>query len=1352
MNVILACYDGFSCCSMTYIVNFANELVRQGHSVVVAVPTLRSEELNLYSKGLFCPLSFDQALTGDGFADRRPAEILHAWTPRESVRSFCSDYMGRHGTPLVIHLEDDEDHIRERFLSHSQESSRASPDQAVPGNVSHATRHKIFMQLASGFTLVWPSLADFLPKGVPFLHVPLSVDPDRFAGAPSTSETEAKFGIEPQEKIILYAGGLNECLREDQESLYEAILILNRSGLPCRLFRTGPGTVGTAELLAEGSSPHVLEAGFVAFLDLVGLMQRADLFVQPGKSTNFNRYRMPGKIPEFMHAGTPLVIPACNVGGVLRDGEEAILLKEGSAEEIAHACREIFQNPDLAKRLGRGARKAGERLFSLVENTRRLAEFYRKVISENKSNPVLLPVARAFREFTFLQAALQKALDKNEPEEIQRVAAQLRAEIEKGSGGDAVRAQLFWAAGDESFSEINSESIPYLRDVPAQIRFRSRPKAEGDLRFIRFRLDPAMEPGRLILYRVRVFDEATAELLADWHPPTWEVVVGGDLASQNGASGLFLSYGNDPYLIFPPLVWQGGGPLVLEVACHWQTRPEAMADVWSKMGKSSAFGSLKRDLQESIQAFRALADRQESRLVSIQAAVEERAREWASEQRHIEQRIKELGSYLGQVHNMAFSPWLNYVPAPLSWPFLLFKARSIQRPLWFPRVRTNQVRPKPGFWRRLERSIRKRRKKWMAAWGFDAQWYLENNPDVRAAGLNPLAHYLQFGLREGRKKNASDQPSPAAKKEMDVTAYEMWIQKYENLTEKQRMDFRLEASRMGRPAKISILIPTYHSQIRWLELAIQSVMRQIYPHWELVVCDDGSNQPELREYLEKLPSRDPRIRVFFLKERGHISAACNRALAEATAEWAAVLDHDDELHEAALYHVAQTIQRHPGSALIYSDEDKITPEGRRFDPYFKSDYDRVLMWGQNMITHLAVIKTSVLREIGGFRKGFEGAQDYDLFLRITEQVAPDAICHIPRVLYHWRAHPQSTAMGAVTASGETAKPYALVASEKAVNDHLERTRMSFRVVADTKLHMHRLRPLPTSDRPKVSILIPTRNQGRLVANCVHSIFDSTKYNMDESGQGDQNFEVLLLDNGTDQKEDLRLFKCLEEKYPKFKKVCVPGSFNYSKINNQGVSLTSSELLCLLNNDTEVIEESWLRELAALAAVPWVGAVGAKLLFPDRTIQHAGVVTGIGGSAAHVLKGSPEESLGYFCRATLPSRFSAVTGACLMVKKADYLGVGGLDEEDFRVAFNDVDFCLKLEAKGKVNVLNPAAVLIHHESKSRGYEDNPQKQARFNLEKENLLAKWGRRISVDPWYNPNLSLEQIDYSLASPPRI
>ena len=917
------------------------------------------------------------------------------------------------------------------------------------------------------------------------------------------------------------------------------------------------------------------------------------------------------------------------------------------------------------------------------------------------------------------------------------------------------RLQLFFSS-TATFSEAQSVGLSYICGDPQSVSL-VLPKEAQVGNFLFLRLDPTDRPGLVLLREIRLQGRRIkgGKITNTFH--AGDIVPAGDLLALPEPAGSYLSTGNDPSFLLAAVPTTGVAYESLEVEIGFQPESSALGVPIRSLQRSvlkqgEAVERLaqavkeidNRNREEMEKLAREIADFSEKQTLATHRLGEAHARQ--------ETRLRDLAVYLGAIQDLASSPWLNYLPIPLSWPLLLFKARELRRPQWFQRKQSGQPQRKPGFWRRLERSIRKRRNKLRAIWGFDAQWYLENNPDVRAAGLNPLAHYLQTGLQEERKKNASDQPSPTAKKEMDVTSYEMWIQKYENLTEKQRMDFLLETSRMGRPAKISILIPTYNSQIRWLELAIQSVMRQIYPHWELVVCDDGSDQPELREYLEKLPSRDPRIRIFFQKERGHISAACNRALAEATAEWAAVLDHDDELHEAALYHVAQAIQRHPGSALIYSDEDKITPEGRRFDPYFKSDFDRVLMWGQNMITHLAVIKTSVLREIGGFRKGFEGAQDYDLFLRISEQVTPDAICHIPRVLYHWRAHPQSTAMGAVTASGETAKPYALIASEKAVNDHLERTRMSFCVVADTKLHMHRLRPLPTSRRPKVSILIPTRNQGRLVANCVHSIFDSTKYNIDESSQGDQNFEVLLLDNGTDQKEDLRLFKCLEEKYPKFKKVCVPGSFNYSKINNQGVSLTSGELLCLLNNDTEVIEESWLRELAALAAVPWVGAVGAKLLFPDRTIQHAGVVTGIGGSAAHVLKGSPEESLGYFCRATLPSRFSAVTGACLMVKKADYLGVGGLDEEDFRVAFNDVDFCLKLEAKGKVNVLNPAAVLIHHESKSRGYEDNPQKKARFNLEKENLLAKWGQRIFEDPWYNSNLTHENIDYSLASEPRV
>jgi GT2 family glycosyltransferase len=422
--------------------------------------------------------------------------------------------------------------------------------------------------------------------------------------------------------------------------------------------------------------------------------------------------------------------------------------------------------------------------------------------------------------------------------------------------------------------------------------------------------------------------------------------------------------------------------------------------------------------------------------------------------------------------------------------------------------------------------------------------------------------------------------------------------------------------------------------------------------------------------------------------------------------------------------------------LIYSDEDKVTIEGKRYDPYFKCDFNYDLFLSQNMISHFGVYKTAVLRQVGGFREGLEGSQDYDLALRVMEAAGPQAIHHIPRVLYHWRVLPESTA------SGAEAKPYATIAAARAVQEHLTRSKIAgtVRSADDAVMYQRIVYALPEQE-PLVEIIIPTRDAANLVKQCVDSIKERTTY---------RNYLITIIDNGSVKPETFDLFRSYEGD-PRIRVVRDDSPFNYSALNNRIALASEAEFVCLLNNDIEVITPEWLSELVSVALQDNVGAVGAKLLYPDDTIQHAGVYLGMGGLAGHGHKYLPRNAPGYFCRAVLRNAVSAVTAACLVIRTSIYREVRGLDE-GLVIAFNDVDFCLRVRDAGYRNVWTPFAELYHHESASRGYEDTPEKMARFVEEIEFVKKRWGDALWNDPFYSPNLSIDSTDFVMTMSPRL
>ena len=493
--------------------------------------------------------------------------------------------------------------------------------------------------------------------------------------------------------------------------------------------------------------------------------------------------------------------------------------------------------------------------------------------------------------------------------------------------------------------------------------------------------------------------------------------------------------------------------------------------------------------------------------------------------------------------------------------------------------------------------------------------------------------------------------------------------------------------------KISIAMPVYNVEEKWLRLCIDSILNQVYTNWELCMADDASTDPNVKKILTEYQQLDERIRVVFREQNGHISEATNSALAIATGEFVALLDNDDELAINAFYEVVKVLNENPELDLIYSDEDKIDMDGNRSDPAFKPDWSPDLLLGTNYISHLGVYRRSILEEIGGFRKGYEGSQDYDLVLRFTEKTTKERIKHIPKVLYYWRMLPTSTAVD------QGSKGYAFEAGLRAVQDALVRRGINGHATHGAANGLYDVYYDIKSDK-LVSIIIPTKNGYKDVQRCVSSIIEKTTY---------QNYEIIMADNGSTDPKMHELYAEFEQQLPgRFFVESIDIPFNFSTINNRAVKKAHGEYLLFLNNDTEVITENWLTLMVSFAQQERIGCVGAKLLYPNNTVQHAGVILGLGGVAGHGHYGYPHGDLGYFGRLAINVNYSAVTAACLLMKKADFDAVGGF-EEAFTVAFNDVDLCLKVQALGRDNVWLHEAELYHEMERKDGTTTNYKKR-------------------------------------------
>ncbi|MBR2725708.1 glycosyltransferase family 2 protein [Candidatus Saccharibacteria bacterium] len=537
--------------------------------------------------------------------------------------------------------------------------------------------------------------------------------------------------------------------------------------------------------------------------------------------------------------------------------------------------------------------------------------------------------------------------------------------------------------------------------------------------------------------------------------------------------------------------------------------------------------------------------------------------------------------------------------------------------------------------------------------------------------------------------------------------YNDWVNWNEKVGEYEKMSYE---------PLISFVIPVYNVEEKYLQECIDSILNQSYQNFEICIVDDASTKEETLEVLEKYKD-NKKIHIKHRKKNGHISVASNDALEMAKGEYVALMDDDDTLAPDALAEVVKALNKDKKIDMIYTDEDKIDLDGDRCDPNFKPDFSPDTLLSVNYMSHLGVLRKSIIDEIGGFRKGYEGAQDYDLYLRFTEKAKK--IHHIPKVLYHWRMIPGSTSMTIDN------KDYASDNGKKAIESALKRRKINAHVVKDEKSKYYQV-IYDFKEQPLVSILIPTKDHARVTGACLKSIYGKTTY---------KNFEIILIDNGSSEQETLKLFNEYKSKHDNFRVLREDIEFNYSRLNNLAAKEAKGEYLVLLNNDTEVITPEWLEYMVGYAMQPHVGAVGVKLLYPDETVQHAGVILGLGGVASHAYIGSERNDMGIYGRLRVPYDYAAVTGACLMVSKEKFKKVGGL-EEDLKVAYNDIDFCLKLLDKGYYNVLLPMVELYHHESKSRGSDLDADKIDRFNSEQDYMWEKWGDVLVEDRFYNVN----------------
>ncbi len=1370
MNILFVNYGDFTTNSLNHIGGFANTLCASGHACVVAV-SQRKETLSHIANPLFIAATYEEALaTPNLFPNGRPAEIIHAWTPRECVRKFTVAYQRVAGRParVIVHLEDNERFLLEACTGRSFDELRRTPPDELDGllndSLPHPIRHETFLRVADGVTHIIDRLAEFAPAGTPTHLLLPGVDFAVYRPQAADKEFRRELGLRDDEKVIAFTGSNTFANEPEMRDLYLAVALLNQRGTATRLVRTGFNSPKFLDDLSADVKRHVLDLGFIEKAKLPKLIALADVLVQPGRPGAFNDYRLPSKLPEYLASGKPVALPPTNIAREMTDGREAVILPTGAPGEIADTCARLFVDPVLATALGENAVAFARSHFDLVANTRGLGEFY------------LATVERATR------------VDWSIAQDPSTSDATVFAAAFGNSAGPALRAGR--APNSNENGALGERSLPQDLDSIARLLADLVRELEQQIALAAASGKPADDtttasatPAR----SARVIDKLTQQ-----HIKNLEALLA---AAREHAAGLEKAR---------DMTQAHAENMTKDAARHKQRREQAevllrtarqqvTAYENALLGADAEIESLRAALaktEEELRVFRADTEAKEIATTEAHAAAmaAERAAQAALRDAHAAE-LRAAADRLAQAEAIIRSreEKIAKMQSSLSWQ-ITTPLRAIRRVL-FDRPAAPAVSPSligaidyPLDWsmipptlnvrgwslhkeRKALRSVRARldQRSIPAEFGLerlDVLDHYRDYPHAERSGWIVKVDVPRFGshslvieaqdedgawhvvhARQIKRTNEAAPPPP--------DSYAAWVAAYDSLTPETADRIRTKLKQLKRRPLISVLMPTYNTPEKWLVRAIESVRQQLYDNWELCIADDASKAPHVRKILARYQKSDPRIKVIFRETNGHISAASNSALALAHGEFIALLDHDDEMRAHALACVALELDAHPEADLVYSDEDKIDENGHRYDQYFKPDWNPDLFLVQNYISHLGVYRTLLVREVGGFRVGYEGSQDWDLAMRVVERTVPERIRHIPKVLYHWRSVPGSTAMLI------GAKSYATQAAEKVITEHFARTGITA-TISPTKGSYWRVHyPIP-DPAPRVTLVIPTRNRLNVLRPCIESLRTKTTY---------PNFEILIVDNDSDDPEALAYLEKIQtpadvesslpadeapSRHVPVRVVRYPGEFNYSAINNFGITHTDAPVVGLLNNDLEVIHGDWLDEMVSHALRLEIGCVGAKLYYPDDRIQHAGVILGIGGVAAHAWQTHPRGAAGQAHRNLLQQNLSAVTAACLVIRRDVFVEVGGLDEK-LRVAFNDVDFCLKVRAAGYRNFWTPYAELYHHESASRGAEDTLEKRDRFRREVEYVQSKWGELLQNDPAYNPNLTLTINDFTLALPPR-
>lgn len=1295
MNILFVNYGDFTTNSLNHIGGFANVLSAQGHAVVVAVPRGK-ETLAAASNPVFIAALYDEVLAQPAlFPDRGTAAIIHAWTPRECVRKFVVSYQRsvRRSAKLIIHLEDNEEHLisgyARRPIAELRSMGYEELDSILADSLPHPVRHRTFLRLADAATVIVDRLRELVPSDVPCTVLPPGVDPEYLRRLAPDPALRRELGLNDDEKVIVFTGSNTFANEPEMRELYLAVRLLNQRGIATRLVRTGFNRPEFLAGLSPDMTSHVLDLGFIAKGRLPKLLALADVLVQPGRPGPFNDYRLPSKLPEFLASGRPVVLPPTNVALGMRDGVEALFLTSGTPDDIADSCQRIFSDPALAADLGRQGASFARQHFDLSTNTAALLNTYLAVLAKPGRACWDLIRDAAGSDLTATARELADALKSARPSDdktlsdLAALAADLadivRVEDERESRASALRDKV------RIRLEETVKHLELQRDLTRQHADNLEKRAEAQERQIALQKKLSGRHIQNLEVRIREIERFAREQLKEASAEHAKLAARiGEMDAELVARERRLK------AIIQSYAWKLSAPL--------------------------------RDIEKFIARLRSKGgpDQAPEPVLPPAAPSAEPSRQTGAEPQE--------NGLTRPLHSYTYN-----FDHPRTWTTASNKLLILgwcYENAGFP---IRGVRARFGG-ETIEGVYGSKRLDVLVSTGVRQAEYCGVKIEVRThlgdhLLLVEAQHddgwhtYFETMVHVGKVGDPTE-----------LSEYEKWCRQHEALAETDLAAIQSHIAAFAKRPVISVLMPVYDTPEALLAKAIQSVLDQLYPHWELCIADDASPQPHVRAVLDGFAAKDPRIRVTYRPANGHICEATNTALGMATGEYIALFDHDDVLAPTALYEVAAEIDGHPGAQFIYSDEDKIDAEDHRFDPYFKPDWNPDLNHGQNYTSHLSVYRTDLIRSLGGFRKGYEGSQDWDLNLRAVERIPASAIRHIPKILYHWRAVPGSTALQLAE------KSYPVEAARMALEDHFVRIGERVEMLPVPGDHWRIKYPVP-SPAPLVSLIIPTRNALSFVRRAVESIRSITNY---------PNYEIVVVDNDSDDPETIAYFAEITRKGdPGLRVIPYPESFNYSAINNGAVREARGEIVGFLNNDVEAINGDWLSEMVSHAVRTGIGAVGAMLYYPYpiNTVQHAGVILGLGGVAGHPFKEFPRGDQGQKNRLRLVQNYSAVTAACLLIRKDRFLGVGGFNEKDLPIAFNDVDLCCKLISAGYRNLWTPHAEFFHHESATRGVENTPEKKARFQSEIDYMMNTWGDLLMADPAYNPNLTLVGEDFSPA-----